>query len=69
MSSHMSFSCFSVGLTLDEMTANSIVFFLAGYDTTASTLTFLSYHLAMNQNIQDKVREEIDRIIGQVRAY
>ena len=54
------------GLSLNEVTANSILFFLAGYDTTANTLTFLSYHLAMNKDIQDKCREEIERVLGKV---
>ena len=52
---------------MDEMTSNSIMFFLAGYDTTANHLTFLSYNLAMHQNVQEKCREEIAKVLRKVR--
>jgi cytochrome P450 len=45
------------GLTEDEVTGNAILFLLAGYDTTASTMTFMTYSLATNPEIQDKLIE------------
>ena len=36
------------------------VFLAAGYETTATTLSYVSYHLALNPDIQQKLREEID---------
>ncbi|XP_064612270.1 cytochrome P450 6B1-like [Liolophura sinensis] len=48
------------GLTDSEILAASILFFTAGFDTTASTLAHLFYHLAMNPDHMDKLIAEID---------
>lgn len=40
-------------------------FFTAGTDTTSELLTISHYHLAMNQDIQEKIREEIKMHIGE----
>lgn len=53
------------GLTTDEVTGNAIVFFIAGYDTTASTLAFMAYCLATNPDCQERLISEIDSAIGQ----
>ncbi|CAG2175248.1 unnamed protein product, partial [Oppiella nova] len=37
-------------ITEEEILAQSWVFFVAGYETTATTLTFASYELALNQD-------------------
>ncbi|XP_067687896.1 cytochrome P450 3A29-like [Haliotis asinina] len=51
-------------LSVDEIVGQGIVFFIAGYDTTASTLTFASYSLAMNQDAQEKTYKEIREVLG-----
>ena len=43
-----------------------MIFMVAGYDTTATTLCWLAYDLALNPEIQEKVFEEINTSIGQV---
>ena len=48
------------GLTPEELEAQSLLFFLAGYETTASTLAFLAYCLATNPECQKKLVNEID---------
>lgn len=53
------------GLTTDEVTGNAIVFIIAGYDTTASTLAFMAYCLATNSDCQERLISEIDSAIGQ----
>ncbi|XP_053405513.1 cytochrome P450 3A24-like [Mercenaria mercenaria] len=52
------------GLTDDELAANALIILMAGYDTTATTLTWMCYLLAMNPNIQDTLVGEIDNSIG-----
>ena len=44
----------------DEIVAQSILFLIAGYETTSTTLGFLCHHLAVDTAIQDKIRQEID---------
>ncbi|GIX78249.1 cytochrome P450 3A21 [Caerostris darwini] len=53
----------SKSLSMDELVAQCVIFFLAGYDTTASTLSFVTYQLAICQDVQDKLREEVDQAI------
>ena len=51
------------GLSPEEIEAQSLVFFLAGYETTASTLAFLAYCLATNPDCQEKLLREIDNTV------
>ena len=51
-------------LTDDEVIGNALLFFAAGFETTATTLGFMLYHLALNQDVQDKLREEVVDILG-----
>lgn len=52
------------GLTDVEVLINSIIFMVAGYDTTATTLSWLIYDLVTNPDCQDKLIQEIDTEIG-----
>lgn len=40
------------------------MFYIAGFETTASTLAYLLYELAMNPDVQDKLRAEIKSVVG-----
>ncbi|XP_002731619.1 cytochrome P450 3A24-like [Saccoglossus kowalevskii] len=53
----------SKGLSEDEMLAQSIVFFIAGYETTNATMSFVCYNLATNPETQEKLQKEIDEVM------
>ena len=46
-------------LSYDDVIATAILLLAAGYDTTGSALSWMLYDLAMNQNCQDTLYEEI----------
>lgn len=47
-------------LSLNEIAAQSFIFFVAGYESSSSTMSFCLHELAKNPHIQQKVTEEID---------
>ena len=49
----------SAALTDNTILAQSILFILAGYDTTANTLSFVSHCLAKHQDYQDLLRTQL----------
>ena len=57
---------FGTDLEHYEIMAQAFLFFLAGYETTANTLSFALYHLAVNQECQEKAYEEIMDVFGEV---
>jgi cytochrome P450 len=52
-------------LTVDEIVAQGIIFIIAGYETTATTLQYLSYELAKNQEIQETMVKEMQQVLGE----
>ncbi|XP_069108537.1 cytochrome P450 3A29-like [Argopecten irradians] len=52
-------------LTTDEIIGQSFLFFLAGYETTASLLSFSAYELMCNPEVQDRVYDEIVEQLGE----
>ncbi|XP_067627256.1 cytochrome P450 6a9-like [Eurosta solidaginis] len=52
-------------LSVSEMTAQAFVFFVAGFETSATTMAFALYELALQQDIQNRLRLEIEETIKQ----
>ncbi|KAM7344111.1 uncharacterized protein ACRADG_010943 [Cochliomyia hominivorax] len=50
-------------LNMNEITANVFVFFMAGYETSATTMAFALYEMALNPEVQEKLREEILQVL------
>lgn len=49
--------------TFDEMIANVIIFFIAGFDTSSTTMHFALYELCVNPVLQEKTRAEIKEVL------
>jgi len=48
---------------MNSLAAQCFVFFVAGYETSSTTMTFCLYELSLHQDIQDRVRKEIDVVL------
>lgn len=47
----------------DELAAQAFLFFLAGFETVSTCMTFAAYEIARRPDIQKKLKEEIDRTL------
>ncbi|EDW74195.1 uncharacterized protein Dwil_GK21806 [Drosophila willistoni] len=52
----------SKGITIEEVIAQAFIFFVAGFETSSSTMGYALYELAKNPHIQDKVRAEVEQV-------
>lgn len=55
---------FSNGLTIEQIAAQAFLFFIAGFDTSSTTMAYCIYELAQNQDIQDKLRSEVNEVLA-----
>lgn len=55
-------------MTPDEVVSQCVVFFLAGFETTATLLSVTAFHLAQNPAIQERLYEETVAVIEKLKA-
>ncbi|XP_011150783.2 cytochrome P450 9e2-like [Harpegnathos saltator] len=48
-------------MTLDDIVAQALIFFLAGFDTSATLMCFVAHELAVHRDIQDRLWEEVEK--------
>lgn len=49
-------------MTLNEIAAQAWIFYVAGFETSSSTMSFCLHELAKNNIIQQNVQKEIDEV-------
>lgn len=52
-------------LTEDEVAAQAFLFYTAGFETSSTTMSFATYELAVNPDIQEHVQNEIDSVLAE----
>ena len=60
-------SSFVLVLSDKEIFGQALVFLVAGYETTSVLMSFLVYVLATEPAIQEKVHQEMQSVLGDVR--
>ena len=47
----------------EEVSAQSVIFMVAGFETTGSTLSYMAYLLAAHPEVQEKLLQELDKAV------
>lgn len=47
----------------DDITAQALVFFLAGFETVSTMLCYSCYELALHSDVQETLRREVDEVL------
>ncbi|KAI8436318.1 hypothetical protein MSG28_004357 [Choristoneura fumiferana] len=48
----------------DDLVAQAVLFYVAGYDTTANLINYFLYEMALNPKVQERLQDELDRLPG-----
>lgn len=50
-------------LSLNELAAQAYVFWIAGFETSSTTMAFCMYEIAKNPEVQENIHKEIDQVL------
>lgn len=56
------------GITMGQLAAQAFVFFVAGFETSSTTMGFCLYELALNSEIQETLRSEILSVLKETQG-
>lgn len=51
-------------LTFNQLASQCFLFFVAGFETSSSTASFVLYNLALHEDIQERLREDVKKAIA-----
>lgn len=57
-----------IQLDMDDIVAQAYVFYFAGFETTSSVMSFITYKIVDNSSVQIKLRQEIDKILDETNG-
>lgn len=49
-------------ISYDDIRAQALIFFLGGFETVSTALSFTAYELALNEEIQERLHKEIEEV-------
>ncbi|XP_003486048.3 cytochrome P450 9e2-like [Bombus impatiens] len=56
-------------MTIDDITAQAFIFFLAGFDTSSTLMCYMVHELALNPDVQEKLQNEVDRYVEEGNGF
>lgn len=54
----------SVSMSLEELAAQAYVFFLAGFETSSTAMSYAVYELSLNADIRERARKEVHAVLA-----
>ncbi|XP_011150775.1 cytochrome P450 9e2 [Harpegnathos saltator] len=55
-------------LTIDDMTSQAFIFFLAGFDNTSTLMCFAAHEIAVNDDVYKRLQSEIDQVLEETNG-
>ncbi|XP_011160035.1 cytochrome P450 9e2 [Solenopsis invicta] len=56
-------------LSILNMTSQAFIFFVAGFETSSTLMSFAAHEIAVNPDVQEKLRNEIDKVLEDTNGH
>ncbi|XP_036144260.1 cytochrome P450 9e2-like [Monomorium pharaonis] len=56
-------------LTILNMTSQAFIFFVAGFETSSTLMSFVAHEIAVNPDVQEKLQNEIDKVLEDTNGH